>query len=354
VEVVTAAVSDPPPIATPPTQSKTLREPGALTPLRTLGLLTLALLWASAWLVEQFFPSDLPLPARLTLRNLTLAATSAFAVALASRYPKASALGLTTNSKREGALAPGDRRPFPQLAIASICLLGLPTLLVDIARTAVSSITVTELFAPLPIAVVVLTPYLPFARNPAPDTAPLLIPAFAGLTGILLLLPFTLPDSPRRAAFQALACLAVILSAIAAIWMNRLLTAFTLPQALLTASHANAAFALAWHLTASLATSTPLIPAALTRQTLLLELALALAYNLPQLALLLWLTRALAPTRLSTLYFAVPLLTVLEGLAFLPTPITFKFLAAAALIIFATYRLTTAPTHPDEPRLILH
>jgi drug/metabolite transporter (DMT)-like permease len=317
-------------------QPQTQREPGSLTPLRTFGLLALALLWASAWLIEQFFPSDLPIPARLTLHNLTLAAASA-------------PFALATLARNRAKL-----RPIAQLAIASILLLGLPTLLIDLARTAVSSITVTELFALFPIAVVVLTPHVTLGSQPAPDTTNLLVPAILGLAGILLLLPFALPTSPRRAAFQAVVVLAVLVSAVAAIWMHRLLAAFSVPQALLIATLANAAFALAWLLAASLIASTPILPAELTRQTLTLELALAFLDTLPQIALLLWLTRDLAPTRVSALYFAVPLLTVLEGLIFLPAGLTLKSVAGGALILFATWRLTTARTPTGEPRLILH
>ncbi|MGD0799243.1 MAG: hypothetical protein ABR910_16125 [Acidobacteriaceae bacterium] len=331
-------MSDPPAVANPPAQPKTLPEPGALTPLRALGLFTLALLSSSAWLVEQFFPTDLPLPVRLTLRNLTLAAAIA-------------PFALRTLARNRS-----HPRPYAALALASILLLSLPALLTDIARTAVSSTTVTELFALLPIAVVVLTPHLALnPTTPTPDTTPLLLPAFLGLTGTLLLLPFALPNTPRRAAFQALTLLAVLIAAIAAIWMHRLLAAFPLPEALLTASLANFAFSAAWLLTASLLTHTPLWPPGLPlRQTLPPELALTLLYDLPQLALLLWLMRALAPTRLSARYLAVPLLTVLEGLVFLPTPITLRLVAATALILFAILRLTTAPTSAPEPRLILH
>jgi drug/metabolite transporter (DMT)-like permease len=313
------------------------REPGALTPLRTFGLLVLALFWASAWLVDQAWPNPLPLPTRLTLHNLILAAAIAPFV-----------LGRPVRNR-------SHPRPYAQLALAAVCLLGLPALLVEIARTAVSSVTVTELFALYPIAVVVLTPHIALSPTiPAPDTAPLLVPACLGLAGILLLLPFALPGSPRRAAFQALTLLAVLLAAGAAIWMHHLLAAFTLPEALLIVPLANFAFAFAWLLAAALLTSAPIWPPGLPiRQTLPPELALTLLDDLPQLTLLLWLTRALAPTRLSTLYFAVPVLTVLEGLPFLPTPITLKLITAAALILFAAVRLVTAPSPGDEPRRLL-
>jgi hypothetical protein len=315
------------------------RKSAALTPRQWLRFFALCLLWASAWLVDEAWPNPLPLPARQTLHNLILAAFAAIALAFTSRSPKTSR----------------PPRPYAKLAIAGICLLTLPALLIDIARTAVSSTTVTELFAILPIAVVVLTPHLTFGPTPAPDTAHLLVPAFIGLTGILLILPFALPDTPRRATFQALVFLAVLLAAIASIWMHHLLASFTTLQAIFVVCLVNAAFSLAWLLVSSLATSTPLWPADLPlQQTLPPELATTLLYDLPQIALLLLLMRDLAPTRLSARYLAVPLLTILEGLAILRTGLSVKWIAGATLLAVAVFRLTTAPDRTDEPRLILH
>jgi drug/metabolite transporter (DMT)-like permease len=312
------------------------RASGALTPLRALGLLALCLLASSTWLIDQQWPITLPLPARLTLHNLILAIVIA---PFAWRR-------LVRNRSQS--------RPYAKLAIASILLLSLPALLVDIARTAVSSVTVTELFAILPIAVVVLTPHLAFDRNSPPDTTHLLVPAFVGLAGTLLLLPFALPNSPRRAVCQAVALLAVVISAIAAMWMHRLLAAFTALEAILLCCVANAAFSLAWLLTSSLVTSTPLLPSDLAWQTLPPELAIALLYDLPLLALLLWLMRDLAPTRLSVRFLAIPQFTFIGGYLLFGIGLSLKSVAGVLLLAFAILRLATAPNRTGEPRLVLH
>jgi len=312
------------------------RAPGALTPLRALGLLSLCLLASSTWLIDQQWPITLPLPTRRTLHNLILAiAIAPFAC-----------MRLVRNRSQS--------RPYAKLAIASILLLGLPALLVDIARTAVSSVTVTELFAILPIAIVVLTPHLAFGRNPTPDTTHLLVPAFIGLAGTLLLLPFALPDSPRRAACQALTILAVVLSAIAAIWMHRLLAAFTVVEAILLCCLANAAFSLAWLLTSSRVTSTPILPPDLAWQTFPPEFAIALLYDLPLLALLLWLMRDLAPTRLSVRFLAIPQFTYIGGYLLFGIGLSLKSIVGVLLLAFAILRLATAPDRSGEPRLMLH
>jgi drug/metabolite transporter (DMT)-like permease len=312
------------------------RAPGALTPLRALGLLALCLLASSTWLIDQQWPITLPLPTRLTLHNLILAVIIA---PFAWRH-------LVRNRSQS--------RPYAQLAIASICLLSLPALLVDIARSSVSSVTVTELFAILPIAVVVLTPHLASGSKSPPDTTHLLVPAFIGLAGTLLLLPFALPDSPRRAACQALTLLAVVLSAIAAMWMHRLLAAFTVLEAILLCCLANAAFSCSWLLISSLVTSTPLLPPDLAWQTFPPEFAIALLYDLPLLALLLWLMRDLAPTRLSVRFLAVPQFTYIGGYLLFGIGLSLKSIVGVLLLAFAILRLATAPNRTGEPRLILH
>jgi drug/metabolite transporter (DMT)-like permease len=240
-------------------------------------------------------------------------------------------------------------KPLARLAFASLCLLGVPALLLEAASTAVPSGMSTALFAFLPVAVLVAAPYLAFGRSEEGRTSHLLAPAILGAAGALLLLPFALPDSWRLVAFEALAVLAVVLAALAGIAMHRLLAEFAMAEAIAIASFANAVFFCAASVASDPADWALLLaPALLAHQA-----ATALLFELPQRVLLLWLMRDISPVRLSARALAIPLVTVFEGALLLRPELTLRTVSGLLLLAAGTWRLLTGNEPGDEPRLVL-
>jgi hypothetical protein len=85
-----------------------------------------------------------------------------------------------------------------------------------------------------------------------------------------------------------------------------------------------------------------------------IEAATAILFDLPQMVLLLWLMRGVAPERLAARTLVIPLLTVLEGYALLRPTVTAKSACGAALVIAGAWRLMTVSPREEEPSLVLH
>jgi drug/metabolite transporter (DMT)-like permease len=226
---------------------------------------------------------------------------------------------------------PSSNSPSPASASA----------LAEAVSASVSQITLATLFTLVPAAVVVLAPYcnLPSANR-------LLAPAILGLAGALLLLPFTQPATLPQAALYALVLAAAVVVALASIWLHRLLASITLLDAALVCSLTTTVAFAALYLTNR-------TPWTVSPQLLTTEALKSLAFDLPQLLLLLWLLRELPPTRLAARYLVVPLLTVLEGFVLLRPELTLRSLSGAALLTIGAWRLLTAHEPDEEPRLSL-
>ena len=312
-------------------------DPARLTRPQWCGFLALCLLSASAWLVDGAWPSLLPAAERRGLHD------GVIALVVGGVGWKVIAWETLCS------------RPWTKLALASIGLLGLPAALVEAAGAGVSDVTAAALFALLPVAVVVLVANFDSRRTASAGTGQLLAPALVGLAGTLLLLSFALPDSGRQAWLYTVIMLAVVLAAIASVWMYRLLAEFTLAEAVVICSSANALLAFASFLLMNLAVrGAPSWAEPLTWRTFGVEAATAILFNLPQIGLLLWLMRMVAPVRLAARTFVIPLLTVLEGYALLRPPVTARSLCGVALLIAGAWRLMTVRPREEEPTLVLH
>jgi hypothetical protein len=294
-----------------------------------LGFFALCLLSASAWLVDGAWPSSLPAAPRQSLHDLLIAAAFAAILGIPGR-------------KRPNLRS----RPWARLALASILLLGVPATLAQFTLGGVSEVTIAVLFTMIPVAVVVIVSCADSARAESSGaTTPLLAPALAGLGGALLLLPFTTPTSWHTFGLVAIVLLAVLIAAAACVWLYRLLRSFTTVEAAAICSLANALFFLAVFLVSNVTTNVEVL-SALSRQTLVLEIATALLFDLPQILLLLWLMRDLTPERFAARFLVIPLLTVFEGFALLHPEPTPRDIFGALLMIFATWRLMTTPPTP--------
>jgi drug/metabolite transporter (DMT)-like permease len=298
---------------------------------RWLGFFALCLLWSSAWLVDSVWPSFLSPPLQQGVRDVVLAAV----------------LGLA--AFRRIAQAGLRKRPWGRLALASVCLLSVPATLAK-AVAGVPDVTTSALFGLVPVAVVVMVSYL--GPNAEDDTGSgdLLLPALLGMSGVLLLLPFALPDSWHRGGSDALALLAMLVAAAASVSMHRLMRGFAVSEAGVICAAANAAF-----FPVVLAVSPASSGAALGPRwgAIGVEAARAMVLDLPQFLLLLWLLRDLAPARFAARYLLVPLLTALEGFALMRPQITWRAIAGVGLVIFGSWKLMTGDEREEEPLRML-
>jgi hypothetical protein len=313
------------------------RAGGAITRSQWLGFFALCLLSASGWLIDDTWPSPLLGPEREGLHDLVIAGLLC-AVSWRS---------LTHGNLRA--------RPWMKLALASICLLGVPAMVAETTLGAGSQVTVSALFALLPVIVVVLVSYLDFDKGSS-GAGRLLMPALIGLGGTLFLLPFVEPRSWRQIVLQAAVVFSVLVAATASVWMYRLLRGFPVLEAAVICCLANVVFAVVLSVAIRLTTRPDRTSsgfAELGWRGFVVEAATAILFGLPQIVLLVWLLREVAPVRFAARYLVVPLLTVIESYAIVRAPVTLRVAAGTALVIFAAWRLMTASQHDEEPGLML-
>jgi hypothetical protein len=243
-----------------------------------------------------------------------------------------------------------------RLALASICLLGVPALVVAMTLGGGSEVTAAALFALLPVMVVVIVAYVDPGGRGSSGTTRLLVPALIGLGGMLLLLPFAEPGSWRQAGLEGVIVLGILVAAVASVWMYRLLGGFTVIEAAVICCVANAAFSFAFFLVSGLVTSVAGgsgWAGDWSWRVFAIEVGTAICFGLPQVLLLVWLMREVAPVKFSARYLVVPLLTVIEGYAVVRPEIGWREVGGVALVIFAVWRLMTASQRDEEPGLML-
>lgn len=315
---------------------------GALTRRQWLGFFTLCVLGASSWLVDNAWPSTLPTTMRPVLDDLLMA------IVIGAVGWKGLARGSLWS---RGGL---------KLAVGSVLLLGVPATLVGVALGGASEVTITALFALAPIMVVVLVSNSSFGGDEASGANKLLGPALAGLGGTLLLLPVSAPESWREGGFAVIAALGVLVAAVAGVWMYRLLRDFDVVEAALICCFANGLYFLAVFAASFLTAGgngASRWDGVWTRDAVIIEIAKeiakALLFNLPQIVLLVWLMRDVAPARLAARYLVVPLLTVMEGYVLLRPGIGLRVIGGGALMVFGAWRLLTASQREGESGLVL-
>jgi drug/metabolite transporter (DMT)-like permease len=293
-----------------------------MTARQTFGMLALCLLWASAWLVDAAWPSRLPVVAAQSMHYAVIAILAAAVAA----------------TRRRGTQSP---RPWGRLALSGVLLLGLPVALIDASHGILSGTTSAACFALLPVVVVILAPYAGDS-----EIQPSMVPALAGVAGAVILLPVSAPGTWPNAAWNAALFVSVVFAAFATLELYRLLPRFHLAEALAAIGCANALFfaaiALARHRTAGLG------PQALAGNA-----ATALAFDLPLLLLLLWLLRAVSPTRFAARYLLVPLFTALEGIVLLRSGFDVRSAAGMMLLAVAAWAMLYVKVPPRESSLVL-
>jgi drug/metabolite transporter (DMT)-like permease len=191
---------------------------------------------------------------------------------------------------------------YVRLAAAGVGFFGVPTVVAEYARGSVPAISRSALFALVPVVVVMA---VASGEREERGARLFLMPALAGLGGLLLLLPLSFSRSARGWMMLALVCAAVVLVGLASVWMYRSLREFAFANAIAVVGLANAVFLLVW--------------SAVREEVMWRGKGLASVASMGSLAdvvevlLIAWLLREMSPIRFAARYLVIPLVTVLES-----------------------------------------
>jgi drug/metabolite transporter (DMT)-like permease len=285
------------------------------------GFLLLCLLRASAWIISPVTDSFPAVEQQAVLYGIAGIGTLLFA-----------GRGLSTR------LSP---LIWTRLSLVSVGLFGFPVVLIGWARGSVTETGISALFAAVPAVVAMV-----LANGSEGVGLMFLTPALVAFGGVLLILPVDLPGSLRGDLQLAALILAIFLVGIASVRMFRLILQVAYLDAMIVIGLSNAIFLIIcciangslvwrWNQLAAIASIASLV-------------------DLIEMALLVWLLRAMSPIRLSARYLVIPLFTVIEGyIALGPQPTT-RLLVGTALLTAGAAWILFAPIEEKEPALSLH
>jgi drug/metabolite transporter (DMT)-like permease len=194
---------------------------------------------------------------------------------------------------------------YSRLAAVAVGFFGVPIVVAEYARGSVPAMSRSALFALVPVVVVLAVASGESSEREERGARLFLMPALAGLGGLLLLLPLQFSGSVRGWIMLAVVCAAVVLVGLASLWLHRLLREFGLADAIAVVGLANAVFLLGssyvhedvfgrWGEAASV-------------------VSIASLADVVEVLLIVWLLREMPPVRFAARYFVIPLLTILES-----------------------------------------
>jgi drug/metabolite transporter (DMT)-like permease len=236
-------------------------------------------------------------------------------------------------------------RRFAKLAAAAVCFFGVPAVLVEYARGSVPAISRSALFAMVPVVVVLAVAAGDATRGEERSARQALVPALAGLGGLLLLLPVQFSGPWRGWVMLGLVSVAVILAGLASVWLYRLLPGIGLAAALAVVGTANAVI---------------LLVCSVVREDVVWRWSgLASAVSISSLVdvievlLIVWLLREMQPVRFGARYLVIPLLTVLESYVLMRPEWTVRMGCGTVLLAAGAGALLFSKAGEDETVLSL-
>jgi hypothetical protein len=194
---------------------------------------------------------------------------------------------------------------YARLAAAAVGFFGVPMVVAEYARGSVPAISRSALFALVPVVVVIVVAAGESAGREERGARLFLMPALAGLGGLLLLLPLAFSSSARGWMMLAAVCAAVVLVGVASVRLHGLLRGFALADAIAVVGVSNAVFLLI---------SSAVLEEVVRRGNGLASvMSLASLVDVVEVLLIVWLLREMPPIRFAARYLMFPLLTVLES-----------------------------------------
>jgi hypothetical protein len=182
---------------------------------------------------------------------------------------------------------------------------GVPIVVAEYARGSVPAISRSALYALVPVVVVMAVASSESGEREERGARLFLMPALAGLGGLLLLLPLSFSGSARGWTMLVLDCAAVVLVGLASVWMHRSLRGVGFAAAIALVGVANAVFLLVWN-----AVREEMV---WRGKGLASVLSIASLADVVEVLLIVWLLREMSPIRFASRYLVIPLVTVLES-----------------------------------------
>ena len=133
---------------------------------------------------------------------------------------------------------------YARLGAAGVGFFGVPIVVAEYARGSVPVISRPALFALVPVVVVMAVASGESSEWKERGARLFLVPALAGVGGLLLLLPLQFSGSVRGWMMLAVVSAAVVLVGLASVWLYRLLHGVGLADAIAVVGLANAVFLL--------------------------------------------------------------------------------------------------------------
>jgi drug/metabolite transporter (DMT)-like permease len=201
-----------------------------------------------------------------------------------------------------------------RLAGAAVGFFGIPVVVVEYAQGSVPAISRSALYAMVPVVVVLAVASGDVMAGEDRGARRFLVPALAGLGGLLLLLPLGFSGSVRGLVMLAVVCAAVVLAGLASVWLYRLLRGIGYAEAIAFVGLANAVFLLGW---------SAVHEDVVWRLGGLVSIAsLSSLVNVIEVLLIVWLIREMPPVRFAARYLVIPLVTVFESYALIRPELT--------------------------------
>jgi hypothetical protein len=194
---------------------------------------------------------------------------------------------------------------YLRFGAAAVGFFGVPIVVAEYARGSVPAISRSALFALVPVVVVMAVASGESGGREERGARLFLMPALAGVGGLLLLLPLQFSSTARGWIMLAVVCAAVVQVGLASVWMYRSLRGVGFATAIAIAGVTNAVFLLVW--------------SAVREEVVWRGSGLASVMSVGSLAdgvevlLIVWLMREMAPIRFASRYLMIPLVTVLES-----------------------------------------
>jgi hypothetical protein len=213
---------------------------------------------------------------------------------------------------------------YARLAAAAVVFFAVPMVVAEYARGSVPAISRSALFAAVPVVVVMAIASGDAAGREEQGARLFLLPALAGLGGLLLLLPLQFSGSVRGWIMLAVICAAVVLVGTASVWLYRLLRGFGLADAVAIMGLGNAVFLLAW--------SAVREEVVWRGNGLVSVLSIASWVDVVEVLLIVWLLREMPPIRFAARYLVIPLVTVVESYVVMRPELTVRIGFGTALL----------------------
>ncbi len=240
------------------------------------------------------------------------------------------------------------RKHRPRLRLVSIALggvafFGLPVILLESVSGRIPSTSISALFSMAPVVVVLASERLGVTGQSGGQM--LLAPALAGVGGLLCVLPFGFPDSPRGWGGFCVVVVAVVIVGVAGVWLYRLLRDVGLIEAVAAVGIANAALLLLW---------CGLHGELLWRPDALVQgVSILFFVQTAEIVLTIWLLRTMEAIPLSARYLVIPLLTIVEGFVAMRPEVTARLTVGVVLLGVGAWRILASRTQDEDRSLSL-